>query len=210
MDTISRCKRLLAFIAYSVLLSFTWSAASNAKALCFDFDNNNCKSDSDFVNLLGDAPKHYQTFFVDRDEYFWTNVFDQYEFLVDSVVENLPEETFSYDYSRVYDTLEQVTIFGKTPFLMNVETWSEINVGCCFSHEYTAYFNAETFDFSQTHLAFYSLYFCSASEINVQAFLESYEWMLGYLSITSDDVPINMVRIDCGRRAALAMQDDDL
>lgn len=202
--------RLLTLATISGMILFSWSVASAAKAICYDFDSKNCNSDSHFVNLLGDAPKHYQTFFVDRDEYFWTNVFDQYEFLVDSVVDNLPEETFGYDYSRVYDRLEEVTIFGKTPFLLNVETWSEINVGCCFSHEYTAYFNAETFDFSQTHLAFYSLYFCSASEIKMQEFLESYEWMLGYLSITSDDVPTNMVRIDCGRRAALAMQDDDL
>ena len=185
---------------FAMILSFVTTQPISAQTVCFDFERTNCGVDEHFVDLRGDAPSHYKVFFDDSEAYFAENIFQQYEYLTSTFLENLPHEPIKYDYNSAYTDLSNVTIFGQQPLFIELESWGPY-IGCCFSDEYSAYFDADSFVMSDAHEAYTKLYFCRTDQVSRSDFADALS-RAEYHSL----VPLNtkadaVFRIQCGRRS---------
>ena len=190
-------KSMLAVAA--MILSFVTTQPISAKIVCFDFTQSNCEEADHFVDLRGEASSHYKVFFDDREAYFAENIFQQFEYLTSTFLENLPAEPIKYDYNSAYNDLPNVTIFGQKPLFIELESWRPY-IGCCFSDEYSAYFDADSFEMNDAHKAYTKLYFCRMDQVSRSDFAKA----LSRAEYQSP-VPLNakadgVVHIQCGRR----------
>ena len=191
---------------FAMILSFVTTQPISAQTVCFDFEQSNCGVDEHFIDLRGDAPSHYKVFFGDSEAYFAENIFQQYEYLTSTFLENLPYEPIKYDYNSAYTDLSNVTIFGHKPLFIELESWGPY-IGCCFSDEYSAYFDADGFEMSDKHEAYTKLYFCRTDQVSRSDFAEALS-RAEFHSAIPLNVRVNaVVHIQCGRRFLRYNQD---
>lgn len=184
---------------FAMFLSFVTTQPISAQTVCFDFEQTNCGVDEHFVDLRGDAPSHYKVFFDDREAYFAENIFQQYEYLTSTFLENLPHEPIKYDYNSAYTDLSNVTIFGQKPLFIELESWGPY-IGCCFSDEYTAYFDADSFEMNDAHKAYTKLYFCRMDQVSRSDVAEALSRAEYHSSVPLNTKADAVVHIQCGRR----------
>ena len=180
-----------------------------ASDICFDFDSSNCASKDRFVDLLGDAPKHYKTYFDDREKYFAENIFQHFEYLTHTLTENLPTEPIKYDYNSAYIQLSDVKIFKRKPLVIEVESWGPY-IGCCFSDEYSVYFNADGFNLSDAHKDFTDLYLCRTSKVGWADFIQEHGNLKHHGAEPISSSVDQLINIQCGRRYLRINQDSEL
>lgn len=197
-------KSMLALFA--MILSFVTTQPISAQTVCFDFEQTNCGVDEHFVDLRGDAPFHYKVFFDDSEAYFAENIFQQYEYLTSTLLENLSSEPIKYDYNSAYIDLANVTIFGQKPLFIELESWGPY-IGCCFSDEYSAYFDADSFVMSDAHEAYTKLYFCRTDQVSRSDLAEALSRAEYHSSVPLNAKADLVVHIQCGRRFLRYNQD---
>ena len=192
-----KCKAKLVLVVCLTLLTTTTHGFS--EHICFDFEKSNCSVTDRFVDLRGNAPSHYKVFFDDREAYFAGHIFQQYEYLTSTLLENLPAEPIKYDYNSAYTDLSNVTIFGQKPLFIELESWGPY-IGCCFSDEYSAYFNADSFVMSDAHEAYTKLYFCRTDQVSRSDLAEALSRADYHSSVPLNAIADAVLRIECGRR----------
>lgn len=179
---------------------------SSAQNVCFDLHQSNCKESDRFVDLLGNAPAHYKVYFDDPNLYVSDRIFQHYEFLASTFIDDMPSEPMKYDYDREYTDFSNVLIFGQKPLFVKVETWGPY-IGCCFSDEYSAYFDAQSFELSASHRAFTQLYFCTTDKMSQPEFAEELARTEYHRTLPFLATPDEVVHIHCGRRLLSHNQD---